>query len=63
MAVSSLVDKIIFAVVQITFKVALVADISLLVVKVTFAVSKIIIKEDVITSSMISKLSVLLTEL
>ena len=34
----------------ITFKVASVADISLLVSKVTFAVSEIIINEDVITS-------------
>ena len=49
-AVSSSVDKIIFEVVQITFKVASVADVSLLVAKITFAVSEIIIKEDVITS-------------
>ena len=33
-----------------TFKVASVADISFLVAKVTFAVSEIVIKEDVITS-------------
>ena len=45
---SSSVDKIIFEVAQITFKVASVADISLLVAKITFAVSEI--KEDVITS-------------
>ena len=35
---------------KITFKVATVADISLLVAKITFAVSEIIIEEDVITS-------------
>ena len=57
------VDKIIFEVAQMTFKVAQVADISLLVVKITFAASEIITKEDVITSQMISKLSVILTEL
>ena len=43
MAVSSSVAKIIF-------KVASVADISLLVAKIIIAVSEIIIKEDVITS-------------
>ena len=55
--VSSSVAKIIFEVAEITFKVALVADISLLVVNM-FAVSEIILKEDVS-----SKLSVILTEL
>ena len=35
---------------QITFKVASVADISLLVTKITFVVAKIFFKEDVITS-------------
>ena len=34
---------------EITFQVASVADISLLVAKITFPVSVIIIKEDVIT--------------
>ena len=63
LAVSSSVDKIIFEVAQITFKGASVADISLLVAKITFAMSEIIIKEDVITSQMINKLSVILTEL
>ena len=48
--VSSLVDNIFFEVAQLTFKVASAADISLLVAKITFAVSEIIIKEDVITS-------------
>ena len=46
MAVSSLVAKIIFEVAEITS----VADTSLSVVKITFAVSEIIIKDDVITS-------------
>ena len=46
MAVSSLVAKIIFEEVEITS----VAGTSLLVAKITFAVSEIIIKEDVITS-------------
>ena len=35
---------------QITFKVASVADISLLVTKITFSVVEIIIREDVIIS-------------
>ena len=48
-AVSSSVAKIFFEVVEITFKVASVADISLLVRKITFPVSEIIIKGDVIT--------------
>ena len=62
-AVSSSVAKIILEVAEITFKVASVADIGLLVAEITFVVSEIIIKEDVITSSMISKLCVMLTEL
>ena len=41
--------KIIFEVAQITFKVASMVDISLYVVKITYPVSEIIIKEDVIT--------------
>ena len=49
-AVSSLVAKIIFEVAEITFKVASVADITLLEAKITFAVFKIIIKKDVISS-------------
>ena len=49
-AVSSSVAKIIFEVAEITFKVPSVADISLLVDKITFAVSEIIIKKDVVTS-------------
>ena len=49
-AVSSSVAKIIFEVAEITFKVASVADYSWLVAKITFAVSEIIIREDVITS-------------
>ena len=49
-AVSSSVATIIFEVVKITFKVASVADTGLLVAKITFAVSEIIIKEAVITS-------------
>ena len=48
-AVSSSVAKIIFEMAEITFKLASVDDISLLVTKITFAVSEIIIKEDVIT--------------
>ena len=48
--VSCSVDKIIFEVAEITFKVASVADISLLVAKITFAVFEINIREDVITS-------------
>ena len=48
-AVSSSVAKIFFKVVEITFKVASVADISLLVGKITFPVSEIIIKGDVTT--------------
>ena len=48
--VSSSVDKIIFEVAKITFKEASVAYISLLVATITFVVSEIIIKEDVITS-------------
>ena len=47
--VSSSVAKLIFEVAGITFKVASVADISLLVAKITFPVSEIIIKGDVIT--------------
>ena len=50
LVVFSSVDKIIFEVAQITFKVASVAVINLLVAKITFAVSEIIIKEDLITS-------------
>ena len=46
---SSSVAKIIFEMAEITFKLASVDDISLLVTKITFAVSEIIIKEDVIT--------------
>ena len=42
---------------------ASVADISLLVAKITFAVSEIIIKEAVITYLMISKSSMILIEL
>ena len=49
-AVSFSVAKIIFDVAEITFKVVSEADICLLVAKITFAVSEIIIKEDVITS-------------
>ena len=49
MAVFSSVAKIIFEVTEITFKVASEADISLLVAKITFPVSEIIIKKDVIT--------------
>ena len=49
-AVSSSVAKIIFVVPEITFEVASVADISLFMAKITFTVSAIIIKEDVITS-------------
>ena len=48
-AVSSSVAKIIFEVAEITFKVASEADISLLVAEITFPVSEIIIKKDVIT--------------
>ena len=44
------VAKIIIVVTVITFKVASVADISLLVAKIIFAVCEIIIKEDVISS-------------
>ena len=62
-AVSSSVAKIFFEVVEITFKVASVADISLLVGKITFPVSEIIIKGDVITFKKNSKLSVISTEL
>ena len=47
--ISSFVSKVTF-VAQITFKVASVADISLLVTKITLVVAEIIIKEDVITS-------------
>ena len=36
---------------EITFEVALVADINLLIAKITFVVADIIIKEHVITSS------------
>ena len=49
-AASFSVAKIIFEAAEITFKVASGADISLLAAKITFAVSEIIIKEDVITS-------------
>ena len=42
--------KVTFVVDQIAFKVASVADISLLVTEITFVVGEIIIKEDVITS-------------
>ena len=48
-AVSSSVANIIFEVAEITFKVASAADINLLGAKITFAVSEIIIQEDVIT--------------
>ena len=48
--VSSSVPKTIFEVAEITFKVASVADINLLVAKITFVVSVVIIMEDVITS-------------
>ena len=41
---------------EITFKVALVADISLFVAKITFVVAEIIIREHVITSS-VAKIS------
>ena len=49
-AVSPSVAKIIFEMAEITFKLASVADISLLLAKITFAVSEIIINEDVINS-------------
>ena len=49
MAVSFSVAKIILDVAEITFKVVSEADICLLVAKITFAVSEIIIEEDVIT--------------
>ena len=48
--VSSSVVKIIFEVAEITFEVASEADNSLLVTKINFAVSDMIIKEDVSTS-------------
>ena len=43
--------KVTFVVVQITFKVASVADISLLVTKITYIVAEIIFKVAVVTSS------------
>ena len=61
--ITFVVDETMFKVAEITFKVVSVADISLLVAKISFAVSEIIIKEAVITYLMISKLSVILTEL
>ena len=49
-AVSSSVAKIIFEMAEITFKMASVVDISLLVAKIIFVVSEVITNEDVITS-------------
>ena len=47
---------------EITFKVASVADISLLVVKITFVVAELIIKEQVITSS-VAKITYVVAEI
>ena len=47
---------------QITFKVASVTDISLLVTKITFVVAEIIIKEDVITSY-VAKITFIMVEI
>ena len=48
--ISLFVAKVVCVVAQITFKVALWADISLLVIKIIFVMAEIIIKENVITS-------------
>ena len=58
----SATTKVILATGKITFKVASMAEISLLVTKISFVVAEIIIKEDVITSY-VAKITFIVAEI